>query len=186
MNLAQQFELLGRKQLRAEEGLRMLTQIQVELTRDAAAAKAWGLTAALANVTLIPLNVIVNALDLKAAQTAYQVLVRQLYTQYAQSGTRAHGPAQAALGALKTAIVSELKRKGLASQIPGVNILVGLAEDSLAALQVAQAVQAGGKEMAALGNDLARKIARARTQMLQLGVQRAQVLDRLQTLNRTA
>lgn len=186
MNLAQQFDLLGRKQLAVQEGIQMLGGIQRELAQTRASADAWGLTAVLANATLIPLNVIVNAFELKTANTAYQILVRQLYGKFGQSGTRLDGHAKTALAVLRQAIVGELKRKALADQVPGVNILIGLAEDSIAAWQTAQRVQSGQQEMTALAVNLERTVLAAQRQLQRMGIERAQLLSRLQLHARTA
>lgn len=113
MNFVQQFEMLGRKQLAIQDGISLLNQIRIELSQARATADAWGTAAVIANVTLIPLNVIVNALELKAANTAYQVLVRQLYGKFDKSGTRLYGQAKTALSLLKQAIIEELKRKAI-------------------------------------------------------------------------
>lgn len=186
MNPAQQFHLLGRKQLAIQEGVDLLRQVQQELARTRRGGDAWGTIAVIANVTLIPLNAIVNAFELKTAQTVYQALVRELYGKFAKSGSRIDGHAKTALGLLKQGIVMELKRKALTQYVPGVNILVGLAEDSLAAWQVVQMVDAGSREVAAQADALNRKIDAAIRQLLQLGIQRADLLGRMQLQARTA
>jgi hypothetical protein len=88
MNLAHQFEVLGGKQLAIQEGINLLRQAQLELGRARVAADAWGMMAVMANLTIIPLNCIVNAFDLKAANTVYKIVVRQLYSKFGKSGTR--------------------------------------------------------------------------------------------------
>ena len=186
MNLARQFEMLGTKQLAIQEGIDLLRGIQPELSRAKAAADAWGTVAVVANVTLIPLNVIVNAFELKGASSLYQRLVRTLYGKFSKSGTRVDGHAKVALSLLKQAITEELKRKALTNYIPGVNILVGLAEDSLAAWQAIQLVDSGNREIAARAGDLEKKIAAANHQLVLLGIKRAEILDRLRVHARTA
>lgn len=186
MDSGQQFRILGRKQLAVQEGLDLLRQAQADLRRAQAAGHAWGVTAVMANVTLIPLNVIVNAFELKAANTAYQILVRQLHDKFGKSGTRLDGRAKTALSLLKQAIKAELKRKAMTDLVPGVNILVGLAEDSMAAWQAIQLVESGNREMAARANDLSRAILAASQQLRRLGIKRAEILDRLQVVSRTA
>jgi hypothetical protein len=185
MNLAQQFEVLGRKQLAIQEGIDLLRQTQFELSSSRASADAWGMAAVMANVTLIPLNVIVNAFELKAANTVYQMLVHNLYGKFGKSGTRLDGHAKTALAMLKQAISDELKRKAMTEFIPGINILVGLAEDSLAAWQVIQLVGSGNSEITALASNIERKISAACHQLLQIGISRAEILGRLQTYSRT-
>ena len=186
MDLVSQFQMLGRKQLAIQDGIDLLRNIQVDLSHARSAADAWGTIAIMANVTLIPLNVIVNAFELKGANSLYQTLVRQLYGKFARSGTRLDGHAKAALSSLKQAIVDELKRKALTDYVPGVNILVGLAEDSLAAWQAIQLVDSGTREISARAADIERKVVAARHQLIQLGIKRADILSRLQTQTRTA
>src|SRR3954454_16434092 len=79
MNLMQKFEALGRKQLALQEGIQLLQDAQFDLRKARGAADAWGITAVMANVTLVPLNCIVNAFELKAANSAYQAMVHALY-----------------------------------------------------------------------------------------------------------
>jgi hypothetical protein len=70
--------------------------------------------------------------------------------------------------------------------IPGANILVGFAEDSMAAWHAVQLVDAGGREMGALSFNLERKIAAATHQLVQLGIKRAEIRGRMKTISRTA
>lgn len=185
-NFAQQFELLGRKQLAIQEGILLLQEAQTELARARAAADAWGVTAILANATLIPLNIIVNAFELKSVNSLYQALIRELYGQFAKSGTRLDGHSKMALALLKKGVIEELKRKARTDLIPGVNILVGLAEDSLAAWQAIQLTNAGRQEGAALTVAVEQKIAAAQRHLVQIGIRRAELLGVLQTYSRTA
>ena len=186
MDLVRQFEVLGRKQLAMEEGLELLRQLQQELAQTKASAEAWGMVAMLSNLTLIPLNCIVNAFELKAANSVYQLLARTLYDKFSRSGTRLDGSAKHILALLKKAVTEELKRKSLTHFVPGVNILVGLAEDSLAAVQVVQSVESGGREMTVISTDLDHRISATRAHLTQLGIQRAEVMGRLQPIARTA
>ncbi len=185
-NLADQFDLLGRKQLAIQEGIHLLEMLRGDLSRSRASADAWGVAAVMANVTLIPLNVIVNAFELKAANTAYQAFVRALYGKFGKSGSRIGGPASQAFSLVKDAIIDELKRRALTEFVPGVNILVGLAQDSFAAWKVMQTVASGGHEMAMLASQLESKIANANRQLVQIGIRRAEVLARIGQFIRTA
>jgi len=185
-NLAQQFSILGQKQLAILDGVDLLRQAQLDLSRARASASTWGTIAVMANVTLIPLNCIVNGLELKAANTVYQVVVRQLYEKFAKSGTRAEGNVKTGLSLLKQAIVQELKRKAMTDMVPGVNVLVGLAEDSLAAWQAMQQVDAGNREINTQAIRLQTTISAATSQLLQIGVKRAEMLARMQLVSRTA
>ncbi|MBI5276012.1 MAG: hypothetical protein HY854_06075 [Burkholderiales bacterium] len=186
MNLAHQFQRLGSKQLAIQEGVQLLRQLQNELASVRATADAWGTTAIIANVTIIPLNIIVNAFELKAANGLYQSLVRQLYGKVGKSGTRIDGSWKTALGLLKQVALEELKKKGMSQFVPGVNILVGLSEDSLAAWQAIQLVQTGNQEIHTQAQSIERKIAAAIGQVLEIGVRRAEILERMQVIQRTA
>jgi hypothetical protein len=185
MNLAQQFDRLGRRQLAIQEGVALLQQARGELRTNVAAANVAGMVAVLSNVALIPLNCIVNAFELKKAQTAYHAAVRFLYDKFAKSGTRADGHAKTVLEALKSAIAAELRAKGMAELVPGVNILVGLAEDSIAAFQTVTMVSGGQNEMSRLQAELDRRISLATRELLAIGVRRAELLDRLSQRART-
>jgi len=186
MNSFQQFQTLGRKQLAIQEGLEMLRTIQVDLVKTRSSANAWGNVAILANATLIPLNIIVNAFELKAAGSVYQMFVHTLYKEFGKSGTRASGHGKTLLATLKQVVVDELKRKSLKQFIPGVNIIVGMSEDSLALMQAAATVSEGGREMNGLAVQVDQKIRALARQLTALGIQRAEVLDRLQKQSRTA
>ena len=186
MDLTMQFQILGRKQLAIQEGIDLLLSLRFDLSRTRTAADAWGTVAILANVTLIPLNIIVNAFELKGASSLYQILVQQLYGKFAKSGTRLDGNAKIVLSLIKQAITDELKRKALAQYIPGVNIIIGLAEDSMAAWQTIQLVESGAREITARAIDIDRKIIAANHQLIQLGIKRAEILSRFEVNVRTA
>lgn len=186
MELTQQFVILGKKQVAIQEGIELLLQVQLELKRAQSSANTWGSVAVLANLTLIPLNVIVNAFELKKANTLYQRLVQQLYGKFASSGTRLDGHSATALSLLKQVVIDELRSKALAEYIPGVNILIGLAEDSLAAAKAIQVVESGRSEILAHTMVLERKIANARRELIRLGIKMAEILPRLEAYSRTA
>jgi hypothetical protein len=186
MNAMQQFDMLAMKSLAVQEGIDLLRQEQANLIRARSAANAWGTVSVMANLTLIPLNVIVNAFQLKAANSLYQHLVRQLYGKVASSSTRIDGSSKLALSLVKQAVTEELRRKALTAYVPGVNILVGLAEDSLAAWQAVQVTTAGSAETAAMLARLERTIAVANQQLVQIGIRLAGELERGQLRTRTA
>lgn len=186
MDLLHQYQALQGKQLAVSEGVQLLRQTRHELQQARSAGKAWGLTAVLANAALIPLNCIVNAFELKAANTAYQILVRALYDKLARSGTRLDGPTKNALSMLKRAIVEELKRKAMTEFVPGVNILVGMAEDGIALMQVAMVADASSREAAALTATIDRQLDNAIRKLEQLGIERAMLLMRVERMSRTA
>lgn len=186
MNLMYQYNALARKQLSINEGINLLKQVQVDLNRTMMTANTWGLTAIIANASLVPLNVIINAFEIKKANSIYQTLVRQLYDNYGRSGTRIDGPAKTALAVLKKVIVEELKLKGMTDFVPGVNIIVGLAEDSLAFWKAVQTVESGNQEMRATARQLNNKIAALNRELIQIGITRALLHDRLEVISRTA
>lgn len=187
MDLARRFDVLGRKQFIMQEGISMLRETQLELARARASADLWGLIGVTANAVLVPLNVIVNSCQLGSAKTAYQMLVRQMYGQFGKSGTRIeNGRAKKGLSLVKRAIVEELGRKGLSHMIPGVNIIVGLAEDSLALWETARTVESGRNEMNARAMQLERQISAIQRQLTRIGIELNDVLERGQALSRTA
>lgn len=185
-NLAQQFAILGKKQLAVHEGIVLLREAQADLARSSKLAEVWGTIGVFANITLIPLNVIVNSYDLKGVNGLYQTLVRALYAEFAKSGSRGDGHIMMVLAALKKAIIQELTRQAKTDLIPGVNILIGLAEDAMVAWQTVQMTQAGSSERVALSRAIEQKITLANRQLMQMGIERAEVLGRLQLRARTA
>ena len=186
MNLEEQFQLLTRRQLAIQEGIALMRSVQQELRQTRAAADIWGTVAVLANVTIIPLNVIVNSFDLKAAKGLYQTIVHQLYNKVGKSGTRVEGYTAKGLAELKKAIVNELKQKAMTDFIPGVNILVGLAEDSLAAWQAIQMVDTGSREMDARAAAIDRRISEAMREMITIGIRMAEILEKRNQFSRLA
>lgn len=186
MSLLRQYQTLQSKQLALSEGLQLLQQTRSELQQNLATAEAWGHTAVLASITLIPLNCIVNALELKGANTAYRILVKAVYDKFARSGTRLEGPAKTALSTLKKVITDELKRKALTDLTPGVSILVGLAEDSLAMMQAVTAVEAGTRETAALAARINRQLTNTTRKLEKLSIEHARFLTHVERLSRMA
>ena len=185
MNSADEFRKLGAKQLGIQAAIDLLTQTQNELGQARASADKWGMVAVVSNVTLIPLNVIVNAFELSAAKGVYQSLVRELYGKFAKSGSRIDGHGKYVLSLTKAVIVSELKRKGLTAYLPGVNILVGLAEDSMAAWQAIQLVEDGKHEMNGYAAAIERQIAQARMELQKLGIPYAEFRGKVDIYRRT-
>jgi hypothetical protein len=181
MDASQQFRILGQKQLAIQEGINLLQQNRAELVRNMGSAQAWGATAALANVALIPLNCIMNAFQVKSATSLYQHVVQELYKKFSASGSRTQGNTKVVLSSLKKVIVEELKRKGLTQYVPGVNILVGLSEDALAAFDVLHMTTRGNAEMRGLLVQIDRKIDQATKELLQIGIRRAEMLSTIHT-----
>ncbi|GAA4439698.1 hypothetical protein GCM10023188_36190 [Pontibacter saemangeumensis] len=71
MNLMYQYNAMARKQLGITEGINLLKQVQVDLNRTMMTANAWGLTAIIANASLVPLNAIIKAFEIKKANSLY-------------------------------------------------------------------------------------------------------------------
>jgi len=187
MDTFAQFQMLGRKQLAIQDGINELRGLRSELRQLRSAANIVGTTAVVANATLIPLNCIINAFELKAANSAYQSLVRHLYDKLAKSGTRIDGQAKTGLAVLKLVVVGELKRRALTHFIPGVNIMIGLTEDSLALYQTMHTVAQGDREFAAQFANVDRNIDASVHQLMQIGIQLAEILRRTEIITaRTA
>lgn len=185
MNSASQLSILRNKQLAFDESIQMLKQAKVELMQSGRAVDAWGKIGVLASLTLIPLNCIVNSFQMKTAKSIYQIFAHQLYGEFGKSGARLDGHAKKTFSLLKQAITAELKRKALTEYIPGVNILVGLAEDSVAALQMLQMTDTANKELGLLMVGLDRKISAATQQLQKLGIAHNAILEHLQRSMRT-
>lgn len=186
MNLAQKYAQLGRRQNVIQEGINDLKRILAELADDRAAMDRWGTTAVMANVVLVPLNCIVNAFELGSVNTAYQHVAKMLYEKYAKSGTRAEGGVAKTVSVLKKGVLEALKAKGLKQAVPGANILFGLVEDSLAAFQTIQMVDKGQTEALDLSRQIRANIGRMVSELEAIGILRAQLLDQVQQIRRTA
>jgi hypothetical protein len=187
MNPFHQLQVLRQRRIAVRDGLAMLQDAQQDLVRARNAAQAWGVVAVMANVTLIPLNCIINAYGAGTANSAYQSLVRAVYDKFSKSGTRLQSDTvKTTLSVLKTAVAGELKRKGLASQIPGANILIGLAEDSYAAFETMQTVQTGNRDVVNQEVALLKQIKRLEAELRKFGIQEADLMDQAQAVNRTA
>lgn len=180
MNVAQQLGVLRNKQFAIQESIQMLNEARMDLLQSGRGVGAWSTVGVLASVALIPLNCIVNSFQLKTATSMYQLLAQQLYGRFGKSGTRLEGKAKTTLSLVKQAITAELKYKALTEYIPGVNILVGLAEDSVAAWQMVALADTSSKELQALMASIDRKIASANQQLRKLGVDHNDILESVQ------
>lgn len=186
-NLSQIFSKLSQKQKAIADGLSVMRDARAQLKQDIASGQSWGTLAVLANAAMLPLNIIINAFDAKVAVSIYQVVVKELYAKLAKSGTRIDNrAAKESLGLIKKAVVEELKRKGLVRHIPGVNIIVGMAEDSFAFMEVASAVTQGNREMSQMLRQLDMKIEAAMREFVNMGVEMDRLLKEMETIRRTA
>lgn len=187
MNLVHEFQVLGHKQNTIQQGTNDLRKIQNELSGTMALASSWGLTAIIANAALIPLNAIINSFELKRANSLYQTAVRALYGRFSKSGTRINNKySKEVLKTLKDIIIQELTRKGMTDFVPGVNIIGGLAQDSIALLETAQTVESGSKEMKNLMSNINLKIEAARLELFRIGNRRSEILDYMKKVSTTA
>lgn len=186
MDLYTQFEMLGRKQMAFNEGIQMMQQLQRDFQVTNNQAKAWGITAVLANAVLIPLNCIVNAFELGAAANLYQTLAKELYKSFGQSGSRTTGVSKQALAILQKSIVESLTKSGLTQYVPGVNILAGLAQDSIALIQAMETVGQGSVERRRLDTIGQQKINEMTRKLSEIGIIRSQLLQQMQNISRTA
>lgn len=185
-NLATTFHKLSQKQLAVSAGVAAMREARVALQQDMNSARFWGNAAVFANAALLPLNVMVNAFEVKGAVTLYQTVVKELYGQFAKSGTRIEGGrAKTGLSLLKKATVETLKSQGLSKYVPGVNILVGFAEDSVALFETMSKVQEGSAEMRQLLRQLDAKLTEANRAYLNIGIEMNRLLTELQRRART-
>ncbi len=133
MDLLKYDDKLKRRQIAYNEGLHLLQMTRSELIKDISGADGWGLVAVLSNATLVPLNIIVNTFLPFTPTSKLQKVIKFVYDKKAGSGTR--GQTSDAKEAIKIAgsvgkeAVDYLAKGGLGEYIPGVRILVGLAQD---------------------------------------------------------
>lgn len=178
IDLELKYRTLIAREHAAKEALELLDQIEKDLEDSSGRARLWGQLAIFCHAMLVPLNCIVNAFQLGKARTAYQIAVRLIYDQFAKSGKQTESKAaKAILESFREAITAELKRRGLADQVPGVNILVGFALDAIALLEVADKYQKGSAEVSGQLQSLRNQMRAARSVLGKLGVERGHLLE---------
>lgn len=185
MSLMQEFDKLGQKQLATQDAVKLLEQIRKDLLKSKASAEFWGKIAMFCNAILIPLNAIINFFPVTVPKSIYQRLAHALHDKFASGRSGLDGTIKAILGELKEAIVGELKRKGLTHFIPGLNILVGLVEDSLALMKVALSYKKGDSNMTVAIAKLDKNLGAQINELRKLGLRRNEILGRVQTISRT-
>jgi len=186
-DMAAAWRKITNQQLAVGAGLDAMREARVQLQKDIASGQFWGGVAIFTNAVLIPLNVVVNAFEVGAAASLYQALAKEAYSQFSKSGTRIdNSKVKTGLKVLKKALVDTLASKGLKHYIPGVNILVGLGEDSFALFETASTVKEGSQEMRQILRQVDAKIAEANGQFLKLGIELDRLLTELQRRARTA
>jgi hypothetical protein len=186
MGTVREFNKLGNDQLLANDALDLLVQTQLEFNRARAGADFWALVAILSNAVLIPMNAIINTFKLKGAKTLYRRLVLALYSEFAQSGSRTSGTTASALSMLKNAVVEEMRLQRMEDYIPVVNILIGVAEDSLALWQTIKLIEADSGGNSARAARLENEIAAWKEEIRRIGIRKAEILNQLQNLEHTA
>ena len=190
IDLARYDERLRRRQVAYSEGLHMLRLTRSELVRTIDGANGWGLSAVLSNAALVQLNIIINAFVPGAPTSLFQSVSKYVYEQTAKSGTR--GETKEAKQAIKWAgeigkIATEYaKKRGMANMVPGIGILTGLAQDSIALFDVAKIVSEGQREMNQGLRSLDAKITETLKIIETIGIERALVHDAAKQLGRTA
>ncbi|WP_373515639.1 hypothetical protein [Persicitalea sp.] len=184
--LKSRYDVLATRQLIVAEGIKDMEEIERTLFSDAASAQSWGNFAVVIQAALVPLNVIVNAFEVKKATSIYQSIVKTLYSQYAASGSRNSKPTKEIFKVLGGVITDHLKSQALTEYIPGVNILLGFAQDSIAFFNTAVEVSNNSKEQSILFTNMRLQMDKAKKEMLKLGTERAIIHDRLTQINRTA
>lgn len=183
--LKKKLDILNGKSFAVQEGIEMLKQTQTELIAAKGGMEFWNNIEVSMNTMLIPLNIIVNAFDLKGVNGLYRTLVSTVYSKMAKSGTRVDGRSAQALSILKKGLVEGLKKKA-PDYIPGVNILVGLAEDTLALYQSIERGKAGQQEARSIEFAIKQKMKQAQEQLIKLGIDRAQIYEAGSRAQRTA
>jgi hypothetical protein len=184
MDLATRFRILSQKQIALQEGIEMLRETQRDLAKSRATGNIWGITAVLANATIIPLNVIINAYGLGPVKSRYDAFAHALYARFSASKTRIDGPEAEALEILKKTLIDLLKAEGATDYIPGVRVLVGLSQDTLALWKKINMVQNGSNEAKALAANADAKLNAMTKQLRELGIKQNEIFGRLQAMSR--
>ena len=172
-----QYVKLRQKTRNLSDLIASLNEINAQLERDASSAASWGQSRVVCLALLIPANIILNAFEVKAAQSLYESVVQEAYKKFAASGKNTDGNVGKALAATKQALVHVLKQKSK-EMIPVANILFGLAEDGMALYQAAATLSDGKKETHQLTQNIIANINRANSEILKLGIQLNEILER--------
>lgn len=190
MDFAKYDEKLRRRQVAYQEGIHLLRMTRAELIKDISTADNWALAAVMSNAVLVPVNIIVNTFLPFTPVSKFQKIVQFVYDQTAASGTRAQSESSKdvmdELGKLGKETTDYLTKNALGEYAPGVRILVGLAQDSIALMEVAKQTSDGQSEMRKQLHAIDRKIGAFFTIMGQLGIERALLHDKVSTIRRTA
>lgn len=184
--LVDQYHRVVRNQQLQEGLLETYERVGVELGDAAAGMKTWGNVAVVSNAIILPLNVIINAMNAPNPRSLYQRLAMKLYEKSGASGTRSEGQATALLEAIKGAVVDELGSRGLKDHVPGVRIIFGFAQDAMALYESAVMVEEGSSEMKQQIAALHRRLEETKLTLMKLGIERAWLHEMLEPLTRTA
>lgn len=182
-NPYQNFEISLKKQAAFQDGIAMMEKAQMDFRMERSAANVLGIAAVTCNAALIPLNVILTAFDLKAAANSFKGLTKfsyDIYNNYSASGTRIDNTVvKHSLSEIKIIAANQLAKNG-SQYIPGVNILIGLAEDTIALAESMLTVKKGNLEMSILNANVETKITQMKRQLTSLGVESADLLKQMQ------
>jgi hypothetical protein len=116
----------------------------------------------------------------------YRKAVRALYSQFGASGSNTSGTVKSVLSTLKKLLIGELKKKALLDYVPVVNIVVGLAEDSIALFQIMSKVNKGTAEMTMAMRRLNTQVSRAQSEIRRLDIRRADLIEAAQKIAKVA
>lgn len=190
MDYAKYDEKLRRRQVAYEEGIHLLRMTRGELTKTISSADNWGLVAVLSNAVLVPANIIVNTFLPFKPTSKFQEVVKFVYEQTAASGTRQQTEqdedVSEAIGELGKQAIDFLTRSALTEYVPAVRILTGFAQDAQVLMRVATQVSEGQREMRQQLLALDRQIGEFLRIMMEVGIERALLHDKMAVIQRTA
>ncbi|MCB4805515.1 hypothetical protein QO001_005519 [Methylobacterium brachiatum] len=184
-SLKKKLEITNNKSFAVSEGIELLKQAQTGLSISRDKMKFWNDFEVAMNTMIIPLNIIINAFELKTANGLYKLLVTEIYSKTAKSGTRTDGHASKALDILKKSLLEGVKKKA-PDFVPGVNIIVGLAEDTLALYQSIERGKSGQMEAQSIEAGIKRNLRKAEKELEKLNIGRAQIYDAAGRVAKTA
>lgn len=185
-DLGQQFLLLEKRQFAMKEHISVLHQIRKDFESSASWSRFFGMSAVILNATLIPLNAIINAFNIKAAKGLYQKIVYYLYDEFGKSGTQNESYVTNLFAMAKSIIVSYLSKERLTDYIPGVNIILGFVEDTITLFKTVSDYNEGMQELQLIRQNLDRNLHRAIQELTNIGIKLGQIFDRAEVYTRTA
>ena len=179
------YKMLSQKQMLQGDLVATLEEINNQLANDLHSGRAWGEVAVVSLAVLVPLNAILNAFEMKAPASMFEMFVKKAYEKFGKSGAHTEGNAKKALDAAQGIAVSFLKVKSK-EMIPVVNILFGLAQDSVAFYQAASNLQLADSEGKEYASNIQSQIFRAKNEILKSGIKMNVLLERTTLKSHTA